>query len=430
MKPRINGMEKTTEFWRRYFVNKKLRALGKPTIPLEPTPQTTSKSNTEPDTPDLPIISYRDDIETTYELKYARTNLMADRIMQSLSGNVFGFDAEWRVAWGRPQRPTALVQICDGNIIALLHLIHMESFPTSLRSFLEDSTMIKTGVNVTGDATRLNKEFSLKTAGLVELGSNAHYIMPELINTTRPTLAKLTSNLLNKSLNKGPVRMSNWERAQLSPEQREYAATDAYVSYKLYRVLEARGAPMYSTEQEKIAKETANSKSTKKQADLKSTSTTTTTTPVSADSSNDHDTITDSGATPTTNDVKKQYYRLVEDITITTSINEETTSNIDNTSHSVVKRRQTRKSTSTDTVSTYHTASTHNNKSNDTCNATTSTTLDENTIEIADTSATETATATTTTKMNDTTAPIKRSRGRPRKDATTPIASSMAAPAC
>jgi hypothetical protein len=77
-------VERTADYWRRYFLNKKLRALGKPTIPLEPTPQATTKNNNEPDTPELPPISYRDDMETTYELKYARTNLMADRIMHNL----------------------------------------------------------------------------------------------------------------------------------------------------------------------------------------------------------------------------------------------------------------------------------------------------------------------------------------------------------
>ncbi|RKP25448.1 ribonuclease H-like domain-containing protein, partial [Syncephalis pseudoplumigaleata] len=113
-------------------------------------------------------------------------------------------------------------------------------FPDSLRAFLEDPRMLKTGVNVSGDAGRLNREFSLKTAGLVELGTNARYVLPELESIARPTLARLTSHLLNRSLDKGPVRTSNWERMQLSPEQKEYAATDAYVSYKLYRMLEAR----------------------------------------------------------------------------------------------------------------------------------------------------------------------------------------------
>jgi ribonuclease D len=30
-------------------------------------------------------------------------------------------------------------------------------------------------------------------------------------------------------MNKGPVRVANWERFTLTEEQREYAATDAYV---------------------------------------------------------------------------------------------------------------------------------------------------------------------------------------------------------
>ncbi|KAI9593063.1 hypothetical protein BDF19DRAFT_424791 [Syncephalis fuscata] len=262
-----HGVQRTADYWRRYFLNKKLRALGQPTVPLEPQKPPAQKETTS--TSNLPIISYRDDTQTKYELKYARSAITADRIMQTLSGNVFGFDAEWRIAWHGPQRPTALVQICDGQMVALLHLVHMEAFPDSLKEFLEDPRMLKTGVNVTGDATRLNKEFTLKTAGLVELGTNARHVMPELDSTARPTLARLTSDLLHKTLNKGPVRTSNWERMLLSPEQKEYAATDAYVSYKLYRVIEMRGAPMYTTIEEKKMKAEAAAAESKKAKDDK-----------------------------------------------------------------------------------------------------------------------------------------------------------------
>ena len=43
--------------------------------------------------------------------------------------------------------------------------------------------------------------------------------------------------LLHLTLDKGTdIRCSNWETCPLSPEQKAYAATDAYATLKLYQV--------------------------------------------------------------------------------------------------------------------------------------------------------------------------------------------------
>ena len=43
--------------------------------------------------------------------------------------------------------------------------------------------------------------------------------------------------LLHLTLDKGAdIRCSNWETCPLSPEQKAYAATDAYAAVKLYQV--------------------------------------------------------------------------------------------------------------------------------------------------------------------------------------------------
>ena len=63
-------------------------------------------------------------------------------------GNVFGFDAEWRIAWRGPQRPTALVQICDAQTVALLHLVHMEGKREGWREQGVTTTTISANANV------------------------------------------------------------------------------------------------------------------------------------------------------------------------------------------------------------------------------------------------------------------------------------------
>ncbi|RKP06172.1 hypothetical protein THASP1DRAFT_25451, partial [Thamnocephalis sphaerospora] len=166
-------------------------------------------------------ISYRHD-KDAYEIKYARTCASAERALSQLS-----------------------------KTIALLHLFHMESFPGALRTFLEDASLHKAGVNVTGDATRLSRDYGVKPVGLVELGVNARQRVSDLAGIRRPTLAMLTEELLGKTLEKGPVRVGNWERTNLTEEQREYAANDAYVCYKIYRRLEVLKSPLTTVEEDK-----------------------------------------------------------------------------------------------------------------------------------------------------------------------------------
>jgi hypothetical protein len=215
-------------------------------------------------------------------------------------------------------------------------------------------------------------------------------------------------------------------------------------------MLEARGAPMYTIEQEKIAKEAASGKNTKKQTDSKSTAIATATVSVNnTDIQNTQDTqavITEDIAMPITKDIREASSHNntieittsdnsnsltstiesrsdeMENVTITTTTNQELTSNANTELQSIAKRRQPRKSTSTDTVSACHTTNNHNRNNSDTCIEANSITFDETIVEVTET--------TTATEATETTTTIKRSRGRPKKNVTTSIASSMAAPTC
>ena len=43
------------------------------------------------------------------------------------------------------------------------------------------------------------------------------------------SLTSLCKEMFNRTLNKGPVRISNWEHRPLTKKQKVYAATDAWV---------------------------------------------------------------------------------------------------------------------------------------------------------------------------------------------------------
>ncbi|KAI9226780.1 MAG: ribonuclease H-like domain-containing protein, partial [Piptocephalis tieghemiana] len=139
-----------------------------------------------------------------------------------------GLDIEWRPTFGGPQRKAALLQLCSGRRILLLHLIHMDAIPEALVSFLSDPTKIKTGLGIKGDIRKLYRDYGLITRGILDLGPWSKVLGAG--GPGKTNLATLSSRLLGRQLEKGRVRMGNWERTPLNPDQSDYAAIDAYVS--------------------------------------------------------------------------------------------------------------------------------------------------------------------------------------------------------
>ncbi|CAM9778841.1 unnamed protein product, partial [Pylaiella littoralis] len=106
-----------------------------------------------------------------------------------------------------------------------------ETFPATLKSLLEDGTIIKTGVAINNDASHIFKDYGVIVANTVDLRTLAK---SNLIVTSSRTLAGMTASLLGKQLPKDTVRFSRWGSAILSGEQRDYAIRDAVASVLLY----------------------------------------------------------------------------------------------------------------------------------------------------------------------------------------------------
>lgn len=178
-----------------------------------------------------------------------------------LDEQIIGFDAEWepgaRLDSGSIKDNLSLIQISSENRIALFHVAAFygetseELMPPSLRLILESPSIAKAGVNISGDYTRLRRCFGIQGQGLFEL---SHLYKVVKYSETQPTkvdkkLAKLADqvqDVLYLPMAKGAVRTSAWSR-RLSPEQIEYAATDAYAGYRLYHALEAKRKAMDPT---------------------------------------------------------------------------------------------------------------------------------------------------------------------------------------
>ncbi|CAM9343158.1 unnamed protein product [Phaeothamnion confervicola] len=168
-----------------------------------------------------------------------------------------GLDVEWRVTFqaGEAPRRTATVQICAPEpsaadpldvrswVCHVLHVCHMgDALPPSLLVLMGSERVLKAGVGVEGDAWRLEKEHAAllgRVAGVANL-SRIWQRKLGLGHTGALSLQGLCESALGRSLSKDAAfRLSNWEARPLSPEQLSYAATDAYVSLKLFHALSA-----------------------------------------------------------------------------------------------------------------------------------------------------------------------------------------------
>ena len=75
-----------------------------------------------------------------------------------------------------------------------------------------------------------------KKPSCLDLGDIANKQAP-WTQVRRWSLAALTSFAIGKDLEKGPVRLSNWELSPLLDEQREYATEDAWVALEIHQAL-------------------------------------------------------------------------------------------------------------------------------------------------------------------------------------------------
>lgn len=175
---------------------------------------------------------------------------------------VVGFDAEWNVdlVHGGGPQPTAIIQIAyrkwvyifqvsvyvnlDGSFdnIVMKKIGHFNGkLPLALQMFLANPQILKAGRNVTQDLKRLERESQGSNpapyTGGVELAKLAKDL--GAISDARVGLADICAAVLGVRLDKTtPVRISSsWDSLNLSPQQVEYAASDALVSLQVYHRL-------------------------------------------------------------------------------------------------------------------------------------------------------------------------------------------------
>ena len=161
---------------------------------------------------------------------------LLDMYLQDLK--VVGFDMEWDVDKKKkgPQAKTATIQLCVKDYCIIFQMSKLKRMPDRLKKLLEDPEIMKVGLNITGDRAKLLGDWCTLIANEVELKGLADL---KLGHASNWSLANLCELVLGKTLAKPEhIRVStNWSNTDLSQEQQEYAAIDAYAGLLVHQRL-------------------------------------------------------------------------------------------------------------------------------------------------------------------------------------------------
>ncbi len=139
-----------------------------------------------------------------------------------------GFDTETRPSFKKGQiNKVALLQLSTNDKAFLFRLNQLE-MPKPLIKLLADPSIIKAGAAIRDDIKTLQLNRNFKADGFVELQDLAK---EKGINNF--SLKKLSGIVLGIRISKAQ-QLSNWEATDLTEAQQRYAATDAWISYKIY----------------------------------------------------------------------------------------------------------------------------------------------------------------------------------------------------
>jgi len=139
---------------------------------------------------------------------------------------IVGLDTEWLPEFGLTHSKTAILQLAFSTHCFIIQLLHLSRMPRVLAEILADPTIYKIGHEVHHDATRLQQDYGLHVAGLIELRDlEIEYGCP------RKSLAGAYEHVFRIPMPKDKrVTLSNWERYHLTEQQIAYAALDAIAS--------------------------------------------------------------------------------------------------------------------------------------------------------------------------------------------------------
>ena len=191
-----------------------------------------------PDIYSIPF--YADNIQVTVAKKAVHVHQWISRIRRlhrhCLHKLLVGLDTEWLPNFAPgDDHPIAILQLCVGHHCLIFQILHADYIPPSLHAFLADPRHTFCGVGIQEDAKKLYDHHGLRVGSVADLNELARLASGDHHSEYRYMgLKKMAVALLGKEMLKQlQVTLSTWDAVNLDIEQIEYAAIDAFVSFKL-----------------------------------------------------------------------------------------------------------------------------------------------------------------------------------------------------
>jgi len=186
-------------------------------------PAELNRSITRDEVVALPIQRYEGEVvvvASPAELDRARADFAQEPLV--------GIDTETRPAFrkGESYSPS-LVQVATGSAVYLFQ-IQQQDFSSILKRLLESEVMVKAGASIAYDLRQLKQVFAFEEKAVVDVGWAAKRHGME-----QTGVRNLAALFLGFRIPKG-AKTTNWSSRQLSPQQIQYAATDAWACRELY----------------------------------------------------------------------------------------------------------------------------------------------------------------------------------------------------
>ena len=148
---------------------------------------------------------------------------------------IVGFDTEKKPTFKKGQyHPTALIQLSTATEVFLFR-INKIGLHDDLIMLFESDKIAKIGVGMRADVMELKRIRTFTQNNCIDLND----LMPTL-GVEKIGIRNLVAIILEKRVSKNQ-QVSNWENAELTRSQQQYAATDAWVCYEMYVLLIKKG---------------------------------------------------------------------------------------------------------------------------------------------------------------------------------------------
>ncbi len=175
---------------------------------------------------EMPIEAFEGDIVLIDDLA-----LVAEAVAYLKQHTILGFDTETRPSFKKGKvNNVALLQLSTSSK-AFLFRINKIGLPAEVIDLLNDERILKIGAAIKDDIIALQKITDFDANGFIELQK---YVLKFGIRCF--SLKKMSAVILGFRISKRQ-QISNWEAEELSEAQLLYAATDAWVSVKIFQEL-------------------------------------------------------------------------------------------------------------------------------------------------------------------------------------------------